>query len=169
MAAAFLTGPSGAGKSTLSLALAALGFQVGGDDVALLEPRDGTIRAVPRDFHLDVRSVRLLQGVGLALPARALKYGFMTPADLGVTDPPASRVRHLLFLGKRGGRKGRLTSLSHAEMIVRLLSETPRGARSPSQIMGIVKPLVCTAGCHQLMGGQLGDTVGTVADLLRAA
>ena len=57
--AAFITGPSGAGKSTLSLALATLGYQVGGDDVAFLDPSaPAPIWPMPRCFHVDARSRR---------------------------------------------------------------------------------------------------------------
>jgi hypothetical protein len=70
--AAFIRGPSGAGKTTLSMALAARGYRVGGDDVALLDPRTNTLRPLPRCFHLDAHSRRLLRRAGLAMPGRAL-------------------------------------------------------------------------------------------------
>jgi hypothetical protein len=164
--AALISGPSGAGKSTLSLALAARGYRVGGDDVALLDPRTGTIRPVPRCFHLDARSRRLLRNVGLAMPAEALRYGFLTPTDLGMTEAPATPVRLILFLGRGGGRRPQLAPLSQAEMIVRLLSETPRGAHSTTEIMAVLRPLVSAAACYHLLGGRLSKTAETVAALL---
>ena len=63
-----------------------------------------------RCFHVDARSRRLLRGVGLALPERAPRYNFMTPADFGVTDPPASPVRLFLFLGRRRARTAQLSA-----------------------------------------------------------
>jgi energy-coupling factor transporter ATP-binding protein EcfA2 len=167
--AALICGRSGAGKSTLSLALAARGFQVGGDDVALLDPRERTIRPVPRCFHLDARSRRLLRNLGLVMPSRALRYRFMTPADLGVTSPPAAPVRLIIFLDRGTRREGRLRTLSQAEMMARLLSETPRGPHSPSQIMEALGPLVSGAACFQLTGGRLSDNAGTVVTLLSQA
>src|SRR5262249_13318183 len=130
--AAFLTGPSGAGKSTLSLALAARGYRLGGDDVALLDPRTGTIQPVVRCFHLDARSRRLLRRERLKMPEQALRYAFMTPTALGMPEPPAAPVRLLVYLGPRERHTPQLAPISQAEMLVRLLSETPRGTRAAS-------------------------------------
>jgi len=165
-AAAFISGPSGAGKTTLSLALAARGYRLGGDDVALLDPRSGTIRPVPRCFHLDARSRRLLRNLPLPMPEEALRYAFMTPADLGVTETGAFPVRLIVFLGRGPGRRPQLTALSQAEMIVRLLSESPRGAHSANEIMAALRPLVSAAACCQLLGGRLSDTVDAMVTLL---
>jgi len=44
---ALIVGRSGAGKSTLSVALAADGCNVGGDDAALLDPANGLVRPIP--------------------------------------------------------------------------------------------------------------------------
>jgi len=167
--AAFISGPSGAGKTTLSLALAARGYRVGGDDVALLDPRTHTIRPLPRCFHLDARSRRLLRNVGLSMPARTLRYAFMTPMDLGTRHAPASPVRLLLYLGRAENRRSQLQELSQGEMIVRLLSETPRGARSPNEILAALRPLVCASACYYLLRGRLSDTAETVAALLGPA
>ena len=167
--AAFVCGPSGAGKSTLALAMAARGYSVGGDDVALLDPRDDTIWPVPRCFHLDARSRRLLRGAGLTMPAFTRRDRFMTPADLGVIDPPASPIRLLLFLGRDSEQAARLAPLCQAEMFVRLLSETTRGGRSPGQLMGALRPSVTRTRCYQLMRGRLSDTALTVAELLATA
>ena len=82
--AAFLSGPSGAGKSTLALALAARGYRIGGNDVALLEPCTGVIQPLPHCFHLDARSRRLLRREGLPMPAEAIRHNFLTATDLGM-------------------------------------------------------------------------------------
>jgi hypothetical protein len=107
------------------------------------------------------------------MPERSLRCGFITPADLGTTDPPAASVRLLLFLGRGrgrgGGRRAGLSALSQAEMIVRLLSETPRGAHSTGDIMAALRPVVGAAACYELVGGRLSDTAGTVAKLLGQA
>ena len=93
----------------------------------------------------------------------------MTPADLGVIDPPASPIRLLLFLGRDSEQAARLAPLCQAEMFVRLLSETTRGGRSPGQLMGALRPSVTRARCYQLMRGRLSDTALTVAELLATA
>ena len=61
------------------LALAAHGYRIGGDDVALLNPKSGTIRPVPRCFHLDARSRRLLRNLRLPMPEESLRNAFLTP------------------------------------------------------------------------------------------
>lgn len=166
--AAFLTGPSGAGKSTLTLGLAAHGLKVGGDDLALFDPRDGTVRPVPRCFHLDARTRRLLRGVGLTLPARSVQYGFVTPADLGVTDPPPRPVKRLVYLGPPAPDGPSLRRMSQGEMAVKLMSETPRAARSPGELLQVLRPLVECEG-HLLGRGRMADTVAAVSVVLEAA
>jgi hypothetical protein len=167
--AAFLSGPSGAGKTTLSLALAARGYRVGGDDVALFDPRTHTLVPVARCFHLDARSRRLLRNEGLIMPARALRHAFLTPMDLGKGAVPASPLRLLLFLGRAEGQKPRLTTLNQAEMMARLLSETPWGTRSAPALMAALKPMVCSATSYHLLRGRLSTTAETVAGLLGPA
>jgi hypothetical protein len=167
--AALITGPSGAGKSTLSLALAARGYRVGGDDVALLDPRTGTIQPVPRCFHLDACSRRLLRREGLPMPEQALRYGFMTPSDLGMTETPAAPVRLIVYLGRREGHTPQLAPVIQAEMIVRLLSETPRRTRSANEHIAILRPFVSAAACYHLVSGRLPATADALAALLGPA
>jgi hypothetical protein len=164
--AAFISGPSGAGKTTLSLALAARGYRLGGDDIALLDPRTNTVRPMPRCFHLDARSRRLLRDLGATLPPESVRHAFMTPADLGTTDHTASAVRWAIYLEPGDGPRPRLAPLSQAEAVVRLLSETARGTYSTAEVIEALGALVLASDCRHLLRGRLSDTADTIASLL---
>jgi hypothetical protein len=148
------------------LSLAARGYRVGGDDVALLEPRSVTIRPLPRCFHLDARSRRLLRQAGLSMPEAALRYAFLTPADLGMPRTPAAPVRRIIFLGLGDNGAPKLTELSQAETIARLLSQTPPGAGSVTEVLAALRPLVGAAGCYHVLRSSLSETTDAVAALL---
>jgi hypothetical protein len=163
--ALFLTGASGAGKSTLSLALAARGYTVAGDDVAFLDPRDGTLCALPRFFHLDARSRRLLRGVGLSLPERGVRSRCIAPADLATFSLTPTKVILWGFLGGHCDRTCRVLPLTQGEIIARLLSETPLGDRSLNELVALLVPLVTAARSYQIEGGRLADRAAIVARL----
>ena len=110
----FIAGRSEAGKTTLALGLAARGHAVMSDDIALLEPVSGAIHPVPRCFHLDDRSRRLLRRAGLRLPDLARHYGFVSPADVNPPRSGAVVVRHIVLLESKRGPAPLLTSLPQA-------------------------------------------------------
>jgi hypothetical protein len=164
--AAVIAGPSGAGKTTLTLALAARGFRIGGDDIAFFDPTGREIRPVPRCFHLDARSRRLLRQLGLRLPDAAVRHGFACPADLGTTCPAPAPPRYLIFLDGRDRGLPRLAPVPQAEMVVRLVTESGWPGCSPAGVLMGLRRLVTGAACYRLTGGRLYDTAEAVAGVL---
>jgi hypothetical protein len=165
--AALICGDSGAGKTTLALALAPRGFEVWSDDLSMMDPRAGETRALPRCFHLDDRSRRLLRQAGLQLPGG--RHGFVTPADLGVDPTPASNIRLIVFLlpGAESSDPPRLEQLSHAETVVELLRNyVGIGDYTPQESLKALGWLVSGAACYRLSRGGIVETAGLVAGLL---
>ena len=166
--AAFITGLSGAGKTTLSLALTTRGYRLGGDDMAILDPQTSAIQPVPRCFHLDPRSRRLLRGLNTNLSSEGAKHGFVTPADLGVVNPSPIPIRWFIGLEAGDELSPCLTNYSQAEAIALLLRESPRGFYSHSEILPIFGHVAAAADCRRLVRGRLLDTVETVSALIGA-
>lgn len=81
--ALLMTGESGAGKSTLSALLGERGWRLMGDEFALLDLRDYSLRAFPRAISLKNQAINLFDGAA--------------PDRLGpvLEDTPKGRIRHL--------------------------------------------------------------------------
>jgi len=157
-----LSGCSGAGKSTLSLALAARGLQVGGDDMALLDPSSALMRPFPRCFHLDSRSAELLEGVGLRLPAEVLRDQFVMPRHLGVTETPPVRVRFVFMLEPQRLALPRMEPETQAGCASFLLLQTGRAGFTDRDAVRSMAGLAGSARCFRLWSGDLGRTANVV-------
>ena len=164
-----ITGRSGAGKTTLSLALAARGLRVGGDDITVLDPATGLVEPVPRCFHLDEQSVALLAGMGLSLPEDALRDQFVTPGLLGVFQPPPARVRFAFFLEAERVAAPRLVSETQAEMVSALLKQTGRGRFTDLEGIHAMAGLIGRCRCYRVWAGELGATAEAVLRVFLAA
>ena len=165
---ALISGVSGAGKSTLTLALAARGLRVAGDDMAVLDPSSGEVAAIPRPFHLDDRSHRLLRAEGLRFPEDIFSLDFMTPADFGVAAPPPARIRFVFMLEPERLESPRLMPRTQAEMTVDLLSETGRGYHSHLEGIQAVSRLVGNCRCYRVWSGELAATADALLGVLSA-
>jgi len=155
----FLSGASGAGKSTLALALSGRGFQVATDDVVLLDPGSASVDAIPRCFHLDLQSKRLLRDAGVTFPWRSLRHDFVTPADLETSSPSSQRLDTLICLHRTNSDTPELTPLSQAEMTGFLLHESAWGRHSAGEVLQTLTRLTGQARCYKLVMGRLDASV----------
>ncbi|MBN8732624.1 MAG: hypothetical protein J0L64_18925 [Acidobacteria bacterium] len=163
-----LSGNSGAGKTTLSLALAARGLCVGGDDMAVLDPASGSLRPHPRCFHIDEHSARLLAGLGLRLPEDLMDDQFVTPRRLGLTAPRPARLRFVFFLEPERLPAPRILSQSQAQAASQLLLQTGRGQFADGEGVRAIAALTAGARCFQLWSGELAATADAVLRLVEA-
>jgi len=163
---AFIAGQSEAGKTTLALALAARGYAVMSDDIALLDPVSGSLHAVPRCFHLDDRSRRLLRRAGLRLPALAKEHGFVTPADVNHDLTQDTAVRHIISIDSGRGSSPTLSHLPQAAMVASLSEEAGWASLSTARAISALSRLTGKAQCWKLRSGKLQPTTAKVADLL---
>lgn len=163
---AFITGVSDAGKTTLTLALAARGYGVGGDDVAFLEPDSNLLWPMPRCAHLDETSKRLLAEAGLSIADPfARQHGFVTPADLGRPDFPAP-LRHVFLLGPGVDTEPASTHITQAEATLALLREAGWDNRETPAAFAALARLVSGAECYRLRRGRLDLMVDLVATVI---
>ena len=161
-----ISGVSGAGKTTLSLALAARGLRVAGDDAALLDSETYLIDALPRPFHLDDTSVQLLEEMDLKLPEEGWKYRFVTPADLGVVNPPPARIRFVFLLEPERGDQPLVTPQTQAEMTAALLMETGRGDFTDVEGVRALSGLIGQAESYRVRSGQLAATADAIVRIV---
>jgi hypothetical protein len=161
-----VTGDSGAGKTTLALALTLAGCRVGGDDLALLDPRTGVLQPLPRCAHLDRTSWRLLRRAGIRLPSRLARIGFVTPADLGTPVAGRAPVSHVLVVEHGRGTAPILRSLSQAEALLALLPQTRWPAGTDGEKLTTVGRMIGGARCHHLPRGDLPATLALVSAML---
>jgi hypothetical protein len=162
---ALIVGASSAGKSTLAAALGARGYTVGSDDMAFLDPGTDRIAPLPRCFHLDARSIRILRSMGIAVPAIAKRDGFFTPARLAPLRSPPRVVAVLSFV--RGvGDRAEIARLTQAEMAAAMLSQTWWGRHSSSEVLTALGRLAGRAACYRLTRGSLVSTTEVVGQAL---
>ena len=161
-----ISGVSGAGKTTLSLALAARGLRVAGDDAALLDPETHLIEALPRNFHLDEHSVSLLEDMGLTLPEEGRRYRFVTPADLGVVNPPPARIRFVFLLEPERDAQLSIRPQTQAEMAAALLMETGRGDFTDVEGVHALSGLIGQADSYRVRSGQLSETADAIVRIV---
>jgi hypothetical protein len=103
--AALICGGCGAGKTTLTLALLRHGCAYLSDEVALLDPIEGTVRAYPRSLGLRDGTLALLGSAALgpgSFQATSLAGDRKWFADPGTAAPAGiratARLRHVWFL-----------------------------------------------------------------------
>lgn len=162
----FISGPSGAGKSTLGLALSAHGFRIDTDDVALLDIESATVDPIPRCFHLDVRSKRLLRHAGIKFPEASLRNNFVTPADLETCTPRSFRLDNLVFLDRTRSSSPCLAPLSQAEMTAFLLHESAWGGHAAGEVLSALIRVTRQARCYKLVMGQLDASAQLLDELI---
>jgi hypothetical protein len=147
--ALLIVGEPGAGKSTLSVALGVSGFDLEGDDIAVLL-EDGRVRGVPFPATLKRGSVPMIaplvpeimdQPENLRLDNQHARY--LPLNKTGV--PPARRVRCLLLLQRDDTLKSGLQDLEPEHAIASLISGgwTDDGRMSPSEFNALA---LCVEG-----------------------
>lgn len=162
-----ISGPSEAGKSTLTLGLMALGYPVGGDDVAVVEPRSGVLRAFPRFLHADRHGRRLLRQAGCWPRPAGHRIGTLLPSQPGAMMGP---LRVILLKEPPAASPPLLTPVPQAEAVVCLLRRVQAGDLSHTTVIAVLQRLVAGAACYRVSGGggsrYLPALIAAVAALL---
>lgn len=153
-----LAGRSGAGKSTLAVASAAFGFTPLSDDAVVLDPVANVLEPIPRCFHLDARSKRLLLGMNVQLPEPAASHDFVTPAHMGAERGAPLRPCAIVFLGRSPERFPQVREVAQAETAARLLEESGFRGLSRQAVIEAVGRLVAEARCFWLGRARLSDS-----------
>lgn len=165
-AALFISGESGAGKTTLSVALSARGFHVETDDVTLFEASSTKFHPIPRCFHLDSQSKRLLRDAGVPIPAASGRHNFVTPADLQACGTHGPTPHTLIALSPTRTTSPALLPLTQAEMTGLLMRESAWGRHSGGEALSALIRLTRQARCYRLTMGSLEASVNVLDELM---
>lgn len=163
---ALITGDSGAGKTTLTLALAARGRPVDGDDVTVVDPETGLVCGLPRCFHLDERSIGLLLDEGLDVRAREVCEGFLTPSDVGDAGVRARPVRALFLLRPGDGARPEVSRRPLSEAVALLDGQTGPRYRPSTELFQHFSRLLGDASFFEIRRGELGSTADRIVEVM---
>ena len=162
-----ISGRSGAGKTTLALALQSRGLPLAADDATLLSDQNNLLYPVPRCFHLDQHSIRLLEADGMAITRRSSSHGFVTPRDLSDSPLAPQKLSFAFFLQPERRSAPGVVPMTQAQMATTLLNETARGRVTPLKGVTAIAEMVSSCQCFALHSGTLAETADAVADLVR--
>ena len=124
--ALLLTGESGSGKSTLAALLMAAGWRLMGDEFALVDPADGTIRAFPRLISIKSAAIPVVEAalpdgrrgpVLRGTPKGTIRHFAPDAASIAAMDRPA---RPALLLFPTLGPTAAVREMPPSETFVRL-------------------------------------------------
>ena len=124
--ALIMTGESGAGKSTLSALLGERGWRLMGDEFALLDLADGTLRPFPRAISLKNGAIRVMEGEVAAnrfgprlegTPKGVIRH--LRPNDVAI-ERMNEGAKPKLILFPRFGAKADARTVGQAEVFMRL-------------------------------------------------
>jgi hypothetical protein len=161
-----IAGESGSGKTTLTLGLMARGFLPYSDDVTLITPDRGDPLPFRRAFHIDARTQSLIQ----SLPSppgwdfAAAPTGYFLVPQWAVAPAP---IRTVLFPKRTPGAAPRLTPLSLADAVARLLPFSVTLEHSPALALRVTARIVEQARCYALTTGDFAATLDCVIAQLR--
>lgn len=151
-----LAGRPQAGKTSLVWALALAGAAIGGDEIALLHPRDLRLHAFPRDLVVHEGTLGLLgQTLGQEQPAPWTRFDggrYLAPHRVGSLAAPAP-VGRLVLPRYCPGQAARLKPLGPAAAARRLLAETFNMERWKGAGVDILARLVEAAPACELIFG----------------
>ncbi len=117
-----LAGQSGCGKTTLALGLMARAFLPFSDDAAVIDPRSTALMPLPRAFHVDEQSWRLLDTVAPDAVARPhVLANYYVPKQWADSQAP---VQWIVFPAFGDGPRPELVRLPLAEAVQTILSHT---------------------------------------------
>ncbi len=168
---ALLVGQPHAGKSTLAARLLIDGFEVSGDEYAVLA--DERLAAFPRRFHLKAGSLALLPQLTRIVPSLPFfdtssgRIVALGPTDLGrpwVLDP--GPVDAIVVLEANHGGPSTLSGLPQHELVRLLMMQTFTPDPAPRGWITSLSQLVGSATCSRMAVGDLDTAVIAVEALL---
>ncbi len=168
--AIMMPGFPGAGKSTLCAALVLLrAWRLLSDELTLLEPASGLVRAHPRPIALKNSSIAVVRGfaqarlgpVYLGTRKGDITHAACPEASLARAAEPA-RVRWVLFPRFEAGASARIEETGRAEAFVRISEQSFNHERMGEAGFDGLCGLLSGARCFELVYGSTADALALV-------
>jgi hypothetical protein len=146
------------GKSSLTLALLREGFSYLSDEFGALDPVSARAYPVERPIALDPEGLELFPGLQERLkdkdeiPIR-LSRRFVRPHDVGARVSGPTPVRWIVFPQAWFEGPPRLTQISRAEAVTRLLARAFNADRYAERALILLSRIAQDAEAFELMGG----------------
>lgn len=130
--AMLLPAPPGSGKSTLCASLVHSGWRLLSDELALIDPRGGSVVPVPRPVSLKNASIAIMQQFAPGAVFSRVVHD-TTKGNVAHMQPPANSLRRagetaqprwLVFPRYDAGASSRLEPLSRARALVQLIDNS---------------------------------------------
>jgi hypothetical protein len=153
--AVLLVGPSGSGKTTLSVAAAACGFELLGDDVACIDLKQCVAYPYPRKPRLRPASMEMLAPMGGEFPR---------PVTMA-REPAIAAVCLLSGFARLPG----LTPLRGVDTVWRMSRHIFHAGRPMAPIVGRVAERLPELPCYELLAGSLEETISLLSPLTESA
>ena len=170
-AASLVLAPMDAGKSTLTTALLLEGFAYLSDELGAIDPV--TTRAYPFEKRIALDPEALAHFPGLeghlddAGPLSAgLRQRYVRPEDVGTTVGGPTPVGSVVFLGSDRSGPPRLTEVTRAESVTRMVPHCFNLDRHAERGMVLLSRLAAGAGAFALEGGTPGERAALLAERL---
>jgi HprK-related kinase A len=174
--AIILPGPSGAGKSTLCAALAARGWRLLSDEVAMVRPRDGLLQPYPRPISLKNESIEM---IARRVPGACFSRRFddttkgtvafmrAPPDAIARADIPAGPLI-VVFPRYAGGAPVEIAPVEKAQAFMRLVDHSSNYLTLLETGFETLASLVEACDHYVLTYGALDDAVSVIEDLVPA-
>ncbi len=171
--AALLSAPPGSGKSTLCAALVARGWRLLSDELALIQPEDGRLRAIARPISLKNESIdvmtRFAPGSVIGPITKDTQKGTVAhlraPRDSVSRVDEASRPRWIVFPKYLAGSSTQIAPVPKARAFMELAINGFNYRIMGAQGFETLADAIEACGCYALTYSDLDEAVAALADL----
>lgn len=170
-----LPGALRCGKSTLTLALLGQGFELGSDDVVLVNRSTRRVHSYPRLINVRQESLTLVPGLFKEYPNMSYAPSFGEPRwFLDKSDWAAAPFEcSFVVFPRLGGAVSRLVPVTKADAALRLIANSfypisPwRRFTSTAENLETIARLLERTECYELVQGDLSDTLELLLGLVQ--
>jgi len=156
--AVLMPGPPGAGKSTLCAALAARGWRLLSDEMALVDPKDGQVHPLPRPISLKNESIEVMRRFApdavVSPEAVATEKGTIAylkpPAQALARAQEPARPAWVIFPKYEAGAGARVEPVSKGRAFMRLAQGAFNYSVLGAEGFRVLGDLVEACACHAL-------------------
>ncbi|HXV75663.1 MAG TPA: HprK-related kinase A [Candidatus Polarisedimenticolaceae bacterium] len=172
--AAILVGRAGSGKSTLCAGLVERGWRLLSDEVALVDPSDGRLRAVPRPISLKGRSIEVIRrfapgatiGPSWAGTAKGTVAHVVPPRDSVARSAETAEPAWVIFPIYADGEDASMAPLARAQAFVRAVDNAFNYGVYGRSGFELLSAMIGRCPCFELCYGDLGRAVERIERLV---